>query len=68
MKFAIIMIVICLIVVGSEIMVLLWFLKRLKKITVSFWGEAAAKARSDLDNARSRAHKEAEAAKITEKE
>ena len=55
----IIMLVTCIIVAICQTAILMMFLKKLKKINVAFWGEAAAKARAELDHARSEGRKKA---------
>ncbi len=62
----VIMIVACVVVLVSETFILIGFLKKLKKIDVSFWGESAAKARADLTKAHAEDLKKVEDAKMVE--
>jgi len=56
----IIMIVVCVLVAVFQTVILMWFLKRIKKIEVAFWGESAARAKEDIDKAREEERKKAQ--------
>ena len=55
-----IMIVACIVVAISQTFILLWFLKRLKKIELAFWGASAEQARKKIDEARAEERSRAE--------
>jgi hypothetical protein len=56
----IIMIAACIVVAASQTFILMWFLKRLKKIEVAFWGASAEQARKKISEARAEERSKAE--------
>ena len=56
----IIMIVACIVVAASQTLILMWFLKRLKKIEIAFWGASAEQARRKISEARAEEQSKAE--------